>query len=284
MANEQEQFIFFGTPQFAVDVLKILEANDRLPTLVVTAPDRPRGRGQKLQQSAIASWADKRGIPTLKPEKITTDFIANMKNQAPKGGWPLAVVIAYGHILPAELIYLPEHNTLNLHPSLLPKLRGPAPIRGAILEEDKTGVSIIELDEQMDHGPIVAQTSVATEGWPPDYDQLKSRLTAVGGQLLTETIPAWLAGSITPRPQEETEATYSQKFSAADGEIDLIADPEANLRKIRAFTGWPKAHFFKDNRRILITKAHLEKGALVIDRVKPAGDEEMSYSAYQKKA
>lgn len=275
-------FVFFGSPEFSVVILEELLEHNLQPTLIVTAPDKPKGRGQRKQPPPVGIWARNHNIPLLQPKKITDEFIKNMKDKAPKGGWSLFVVVAYGHILPAELIYLPEKNTLNVHPSLLPRLRGPAPIREAILSEDKTGVSIIELDEKLDHGPVVAQEPIEIEGWPPTYTVLKEELAKTGGALLAQTIPDWINEKIEVTPQDDSKATYSRKFSADDGEIDLEDNPHVNLRKIRAFTEWPKAHFFKNGKRILITKAHLKEGELIIDKVKPAGSEEISYREFKK--
>lgn len=283
MSSSNVPFVFFGSPQFAVDILEELKQTGFLPSLVVTAPDKPKGRGQKVTSPPVGMWAKQENISILQPEEITESFITKLKELSPDDGWPLFVVVAYGHILPPEVIYLPEHNTLNVHPSLLPKLRGSAPVRGAILQEDKTGVSIIELDEKMDHGPIVAQTEVMTETWPPTYPDLLAKLAISGGQLLADTIPQWVNGDTEANPQDHEQATYIDKFTSADGEIDLSADPEENLRKIRAFTNWPKAHFFADGKRVLITKAHLEEGELVIDTVKPSGGEEISYQEWREK-
>jgi methionyl-tRNA formyltransferase len=165
---------------------------------------------------------------------------------------------------------------------LLPHVRGAAPIRGAILEEDKTGVTVIELDEKMDHGPIVAQQEVAAGEWPPYYDELKPKLATAGGKLLAETIPEWVAGRIEPMPQNHTNASYVGKFDSGDGKIDFSDPAETNLRKIRAFTDWPKAHFYHDDIRVIITKAHREDGGLIIDKVKPSGHTVMDYDDFQK--
>lgn len=274
-------YVFFGTPDFSVQVLNQLEAAELPPTLVITAPDRKRGRGQQTKPTAVKSWAQKREIEVLTPDSVDEEFIATLKQKAPDGGWPLFVVVAYGEILPPELIFLSEHNTLNLHPSLLPKVRGAAPIRGTILQEDEAGATVIELDKKMDHGPIVAQETIQTDRWPPRYDDLKPRLAKAGGRLLAETIPAWVTDRIDSRPQNHETATYIEKFSSEDGEINFDDDPQTNLRKIRAFTDWPKAHFYtEDDTRVLITAAHTENGELVIDKVKPAGEQEMNYDEF----
>lgn len=277
-------YVFFGTPSFAVDILNILKEKSYLPSLIVTSPDKPKGRGQKVSSPPVGDWAKKNNIPILQPKEIDSDFMQDLKKKSQEAGCQLFVVVAYGHILPTELIYLPEHNTLNLHPSLLPKLRGPAPIRTAILEEHKSGVSIIELDEKMDHGPVVSQEELQLDDWPPTYPELKDKLTQAGGDLLANTIPKWVSGEITAVPQKHGEATYSKKFDSDDGRINLDDDPELNLRKIRAFTDWPKAFLLsKDGTRVLVRKAHLKNGKLLIDQVKPAGNEEMSYEQFLKR-
>lgn len=281
MSSTDIPFVFWGTPDFAVTILDELKAANLLPDLIVTAPDKPAGRGQKMTSPAVKLWADDNGISTLQPESIDADVRKALIAAAPNAGWAVFVVVAYGHILPADIISLPNRNTLNVHPSLLPKLRGPAPIREAILQEDETGVSIIELDEQMDHGPIVAQEVVAINTWPPTYDELKELLGTQSGKLLADTLPGWVSGDISAQPQNHEQATYSRKFSSDDGLIDFDDAPEQNLRKIRAFTQWPKAHFYTEDTRAIITQAHLEKGELVIDRVKPAGMQEMSYEDFK---
>lgn len=281
MNNTDIPFVFWGTPDFAATILDQLKTAELLPSLVVTAPDKPAGRGQKITAPAVKQWADDNNIPTLQPAVIDASLKQKLLDAAPDAGWAVFVVVAYGHILPKEIISLPQHNTLNVHPSLLPKLRGPAPIREAILQENKTGVSIIELDKKMDHGPIVAQEVVSTDTWPPTYDELKNLLGTLSGKLLAEILPRWVSGNITARSQDHDQATYSRKFSSDDGLINLNDAPEQNLRKIRAFTQWPKAHFYTEDTRIIITEAHLEKGELVIDRVKPAGMQEMSYEEFK---
>lgn len=267
--------------------LKELKQANLLPTLIVTNPDRPQGRGQKKQPTTVAKWAKKHKIKTIKPKKIDEETIQLIDELGPTGGWPVFVVVAYGKILPSELIYLPTQNSINLHPSLLPKLRGPAPIRGAILNEDETGVTIMELDEKMDHGPIIAQEKVKVDEWPPYYPKLKKVLAESGGKLLAEVLPQWVAGDIKAVPQDHDQATYIEKFSSADGEVNLNDKPEVNLRKIRAFTDWPKAHFFshttdqkQEDKRVIITAAHIKDGKLVIEKVKPEGESVMNYQKF----
>jgi len=284
MNNEDVKFVYFGSPEFSVSVLQELHQADLVSSLVVTAPDKKRGRGQNQKPTPVKRWSQNQGIETITPESVNQEFLQKLTKKSPNDSrWPLFVVVAYGHILPSEVIYYPEHNTLNLHPSLLPRVRGAAPIRGAILEEDKTGVSVIELDEKMDHGPIVAQKEVSVNEWPPYYDELKPQLAKVGGQLLAEAMPEWVTGNIEATPQDHTKASYVGKFDSDDGKIDFSDPVETNLRKIRAFTNWPKAHFYHEDMRVIATKAHREDDKLIIDKVKPSGHTVMDYDDFQKR-
>ena len=152
---------FFGTDHIATTILKELQAEGFLVSLVITAPDAPQGRKHMLTQPPVKKWAEQAGIDVIQPARPRDSaFIAEMKTSE----WDLFVVASYGYLIPKELLNLPRYGTLNVHPSLLPKLRGPSPIKTAILEDmRKTGVSIMLLDEEMDHGPILAQGSIEIE-------------------------------------------------------------------------------------------------------------------------
>jgi methionyl-tRNA formyltransferase len=218
----------------------------------------------------------------------------NFKDQAAVvdklAAFDLFVVVAYNHILPTWLIELPTYRTLNVHPSLLPKYRGPSPIRSAILADDKAfGVSVMLLDEKMDHGPLIAQTKVAiTEAdWPIDGQELDTLLVEAGGTLLTETIPQWIAGTITPQEQEHVSATYTKKFSKVDGElaIDPLALPSGEaayerLLQVRALAGVPGTYFMYQGKRAKVTAATIENDTFVIERVIPEGKSEQTFTEY----
>jgi methionyl-tRNA formyltransferase len=294
------RFVFFGTPALAVNILNELEAAGFSPALVVTTPDKPRGRGQHMQPTPVKEWATTRDIDVVTPEKIDADFVNELKNTE----WDMFIVMAYGLILPKALIDIPAHGTLNVHPSLLPKLRGASPIRSAILTDarDAVGVTIMLMDEKMDHGPIVSQLTIELDEWPARGTELDELLTHQGGPLLARTIPHWLAGEITPFEQDHSAATFSKKFTKDDMHIDLSGEGSrseadkrraayANLCNIHAFEGFPGAYTFfeKDessaNRRIRVTilEAHLsEDGSLVIDTVKPEGKSAMPYDEFIK--
>lgn len=279
-----EPFVFFGTGEIAVGALNELEHAQLLPSLIISSPDRPAGRGKTLTPPPVKSWALEHGVEILQPGKLDSDFCGKLQAT----GYKLFVVVDYGAFLPAKLLTIPEYGTLNMHPSLLPRLRGPSPIRSAILNDEKeVGVSVMLVDEKMDHGPIVAQRKVVVNEWPPRGRELDALLASGGGKLLAEIIPLWLSGTLEAHEQNHDIATFSQMFSKEDGLLDLVSgDPYQNLLKIRAFESWPGTYsFFERGRkriRVQILDAHMDGKKLVIDRVKPEGKSDMPYSEFEK--
>ena len=283
--NIKSNIVFFGTSEFAINILEQLKAfrgltseNLLLPDLIITTPDKPAGRKLKLTPPPIKIWADKNNIPTLQPKKLDKEFLNKLKEKH----WNLFVVAAYGKIIPQYILDLPKHKTINVHPSLLPKLRGATPVHSALLDNKKeTGVSIILLDEQMDHGPIIAQEKFTL--WKnslselPTKNQLEESLAHLGGKLLGKIIPQIINGKIKTIEQDHSQATYTKKLTSDDGLIDLKDDAKINFKKIQAFDSWPKAHFFQEKKRIIIKKAHLDKDELIIDRVLIEGGQEIDY-------
>lgn len=284
--NNTTSIAFFGTPHLAVYVLEELEAAGIVPDVVVTAPDRPAGRKLVLTPPPVKLWAEAHDIAVLQPERLKheTDApeIANTE-------WDLFIVAAYSIIVPQWILQMPKHSVLNVHPSLLPKLRGPSPVRSAILTDrrEDVGVSVIELDTQVDHGPVVAQARVELPEWPVRGNHLDELLFREGGRLLAECIPLWRAGTITPEPQDDTAATFTKKFTKADGEIDLAADPHENYRTFCAMEGWPGTFFFSDidekQVRVKVTDATLRGDRFVPLSVVPEGKKEMSYEEFVRR-
>jgi methionyl-tRNA formyltransferase len=276
------RFAFFGTPHLAVYALEEMETAGILPSVVVCAPDRPAGRKLQLTPPPVKVWAQERDIPVLQPETLKNPKAApELFNTE----WDVCMVAAYNIIIPEKLLYLPRHNTLNIHPSLLPKLRGPSPIRSAIAEDmpEAVGVSIIELDKKVDHGPIIAQARVELPEWPVRGNTLDELLFRDGGRLMAEVLPLWMEGTITPEPQDDTQATHTKKFEKADGEIDINGDAAQNYRIYCAMDGWPGTFFFdKNGKRVKVTQAHMENGQFTIDTVVPEGKKEVSWDIYQK--
>jgi methionyl-tRNA formyltransferase len=276
------QFAFFGTPSFAVTVLNELERAGFKPAIVVTRPDAPQGRGNVLTPPPVKVWAEKHNISVLQPEKIDADTIYGIGVSE----WDVFIVAAYGKILPQKLLDIPTHGTLNVHPSLLPHLRGPSPIRSAILNDEReVGVTIMLLDEEMDHGPIIEQEVTEISDWPPRASELEVTLAHAGGELLARTILPWVNGEIAPQEQDHGTATFCKIIEKEDGLLDLNDDAYKNLLKIRGLEGWPGAHtFFKKNGkkiRVQILDAHLaNNGSLSIDTVRPEGKNDMSYADF----
>ncbi len=284
-------FVFFGAGPIAVGALNEMAKAEVLPALMVSVPDRPAGRGKILTPSPAASWAESHNIEVLKPEKLDSEFLNVLKAQSSKIEADVFVVIDYGKILPKVLLDIPERGVLNMHPSLLPRLRGPSPIRSAILTDEKnTGVTLMLLDEKMDHGPLLAQKKVPLDqnslSWPPRGRDLDALLAREGGKLVAEILPLWLRGDIEPQEQNHDVATYTQMLSKGDGLLDFDADPYENLLKIRAFDGWPGTYTFMQKNgksvRVQILEAHIENGRLVPDRIKPEGKTEMAFSDFAR--
>ena len=281
---------FFGGEPLGLPALEALHQAGLTPGLVVCNPDRPSGRGQTLTAPRLKLWAQERDIEVFQPTSYKDqDQLKKLTNME----WDLFVVVAYNFILPKWFLELPTHGVINVHPSLLPKLRGASPIRTAILENlrDEVGVSIMLMDEKMDHGPILAQAALHDfdTTWPEDGPVLDTKLAAYGGELLVRTIPLWLEGSITPSEQDHVAATYTKKFEKADAELHL--DPqrlptgtEASkaFLKIKAFAGMSDCFFMDKNKRVKIKGTVLLDGALTLSRVIPEGKKEMDFSDYLK--
>lgn len=276
------RFVFFGTPRFAVYVLEELKAAHLLPVLIITSPDKPRGRGLEVRPLDVKVWAIEHDINVLQPGKITDPlFLGELRNSQ----WDLFVVAAYGKILPRELLEIPQRGILNVHPSLLPKFRGASPIQSQILADtQRTGVTIMLIDEEMDHGPILSQASIEPDPWPVSYAILEELLAREGGRLLAETIKTWLAGKIIPEEQDHRTATYTKKIEKDDGLIELSGDAYQNYLRFLAFKGWPGAYFFTESNgkrtRVIIAEAQYKDGALIISRIIPEGKREMSYEDF----
>ncbi len=280
------KFAFFGTPDIAVIVLEELKKADMMPSVIFTNPDAPQGRKMMLTPSPVKVWALREGVPVLCPQSLRTDD--TVETYLREHDIELAVVVAYGKIIPESLLSVPKYGMVNVHPSLLPRFRGASPIRSAILaDERETGVSIMLLDSEVDHGPLLTQEVVKIEerAWPMRGRELDTLLAERGGELLAKTLPLWIEGQITPTEQDHARATFCQKITKEMGELDLNADPYQNLLKIRAFDGWPGTFFFTEKNgkriRVKIIDAELAKdGSLRILSVIPEGRNEIAYEDF----
>ncbi|MBU2219849.1 methionyl-tRNA formyltransferase [Patescibacteria group bacterium] len=271
-----KKIIFLGTPDFAVPILEKLINSDYKPVAVFCAPDKPVGRKQNLTPLPTKILAQKHNIPVFQP--ANSHELADTLKTTPHD---LIVTTAYGLILPKEILLAPKYGCLNIHPSLLPKYRGPSPIQAAILNGDAaTGVTIYKMDEQIDHGPIIAQErislssvvaseakqsrntaavhspsrslgrsagEIATSPTTPRNDklttpELSDKLSELGANLLLKILPDWLTAQITPQPQDDSQATFTKIITKEDGQIDWQKSALAIERQIRAYTPWPGSH------------------------------------------
>lgn len=266
-------FAFWGTPSVASETLKILKEAGIMPAVIITSPDTKSGRGLELKPSPVAVFAEQNNIPCLKPEKLDAEFYNNLKATS----FELSIVVAYGKIIPEEIIKMPKLGSINIHYSLLPKYRGASPVESAILNgETETGITIQKMVYKLDAGPIIAQEKIEI-GKNEKAPELFLRLIKTGGELLVKTLPDFLAGKINTIPQKETGATHCGKIKKEDGLIDLNDDAEKNYNKFRAYATWPRGFFFKDGKRMIITKAKLENNKLTIEKVIPEGGKEIDY-------
>jgi methionyl-tRNA formyltransferase len=231
--------VFFGTPEFAIPSLEALVGAGHEVQLVVTRPDKPAGRHMHLAAPAVVGAARRLALPLAQPEKLgVEEFTNRLRVVAPDA----AVVVAYGRLISPRVLSIPRHGFINVHPSLLPRHRGPSPIEWAILAGDaETGVTTMLLDEGMDTGPILLQRSTPV-GPRERTPELEARLSRLGAELLVETLAGLLDGSVVPRPQDDALATVTGKLERKMGRIDWNSSAEQLARSCRAFDPWPGLH------------------------------------------
>lgn len=273
---------FFGTDPLAGPILAELERAGVALSLIVAGADK-LDRKKNPVPPTEKQWALEHAVRVVQPTKIDAQFIDALASEH----WDLFIVASYGKILPKRLLDIPAHGVVNVHPSLLPLLRGPSPIRSAILRDMKeTGVTIMQMDAEMDHGPIISQKRLSIDPWPMKGRDLDRLLAEEGARLLTSVVPLWLSGDVETREQQHELATYCSFIEKDDAHVDLNADARMNLLKIAAYDGWPVAHFYAERNgarvRVQILDAHLEGSRLIIDRVKPEGKGEMSYPEFER--
>ncbi len=248
--------VFFGTPSFALPALRALVNSPYRPIAVVTTPDKPLGRKKTLTPSPIALEAELLGIPVLKLPTLKDDA-SWAQFEALKAD--VCIVVAYGKLIPQKYLASTRHGWLNIHPSLLPKLRGPSPVATAIQRGiSDSGVSIMLLDDQQDHGPILAQRAwtIAPTLATPEAEREVSEL---GAQLLLDVLPRYLTSEITPRPQNDTEATFTKKFTREDGRINWNLPAQDILNHIRALGYNPGTWTTWDGKTLNVVRAHVSQ-------------------------
>lgn len=256
MSITKKSIVFFGTPEFAVPTLKLLISKGENISLVVTQPDKPKGRGKTVQPPEVKKVALKYGLPFVQPEKIKDEgFIEQLRKVEPE----FAIVVAYGKILPKEILQIPKYGCINLHASLLPKYRGAAPIQWALIKgESVTGVTTMLIDEGLDTGPILLQKLI-----PIDEEDnalsLSEKLSTMGAELVYETIKGLRNGVIIPQPQKG-EPTYAPQLKKEDGRINWNSSAKEIFNLIRGTYPWPCAQCLFKEERIKIIKAQLAEG------------------------
>lgn len=260
MSSPSWRIVFFGTPSFALPSLEKLTKGPDEVVAVVTQPDREKGRGRKVMPSPVKEFALQKGVPIFQPEKIKeTAFIEALRSFEAD----LFVVAAYGQILPKAVLSLPKFGAVNVHASLLPKYRGPAPIAWAILNgERKTGITTMLMDEGMDTGDILLQSEISVRE-EDTTETLQDRLASLGAQVLSETLEKIKKGEIHPVPQDHSKATYAPMLKKEDGRIQWTRRAEEIDRQVRAFHPWPGAYAEWQGRVLKIYKGEVRKGKAI---------------------
>ena len=294
----QPRIVFLGSPDFAVPALKALA--DRYPVVgIVTQPDRPAGRGGGLKPPAVKVTAHDLGIPIMQPEKLRApEAMAQLHTWAPD----LIVVAAFGQILRQDVLNLPRFGCINIHGSILPRWRGAAPIQAAILAGDtETGITIMKMDPGVDTGPLLSQRYIPIT--PNDTaGTLFEKLASAGTDLLLETLPPYLSGSLIPQPQTEAGVSYAPLLKKEDGLLDFNQTAIALERRVRAFSPWPGTYFNWQGTPLKVLRARLSdekspppgtrfvvdghpaigtaQGILVLEEIQPAGKKPMPGKAF----
>ncbi|MDB5160987.1 MAG: fmt [Candidatus Saccharibacteria bacterium] len=262
--NKLKKLVFFGTEDFSTPSLQALLGSGWEVAAVVTKPDRPAGRGRHTKIPAVKAVATDHGIKVLQPEKVE-----EVQDELKTISAEIGVLVAYGKIIPADIIDLFPAGIINVHPSLLPKYRGPSPIETAILSGDsQTGVSLMQLAPKMDAGPVYRQFTLPLSG-KETKTELYARLADIGAKMLVEDLENIIGGKSQPAPQDDSKATYTTMLTKSDGKISEEESAEFIERKVRAYQGFPKTSIkLMDKYEVVVTKARVasssEDGDLVI--------------------
>ncbi|MBT3538765.1 methionyl-tRNA formyltransferase [Candidatus Parcubacteria bacterium] len=256
--------VFFGTHDFAVTILQGLLGNPLFDIeLVITQPDRPAGRKQKLQASPVKIFAEKNNLKIDQPPSLKNYELGTLNSE-------LFIVAQYGLLIPKSILDAPKHGTINVHTSLLPKYRGASPIQSAILNGDKkTGVTIMLMDEGMDSGPILTQKEI--DILPNEtYLELDSRLAKIGSDTLLNAIPKYISDEVIPQTQDESQITLCQKLSREDGKVSWNKTTEEIYNQYRALTPWPGVWTVWNDKRLKLleikpSEKKIKPGKVVIE-------------------
>jgi methionyl-tRNA formyltransferase len=289
--------VFMGSPDFSLPTLKALARSYEVIG-VVTQPDRASGRGRELKAPPVKTLARQLGIPVIQPEKLRLpEAMEQLHTWHPE----LIVVAAFGQILKKDVLELPQFGCINVHASLLPRWRGAAPINAAILHGDEeTGVTIMQMDVGLDTGPMLSKRSIPIMR-DDTAGSIFDKLSRLGSDLLSETLPDYLSGKLTPTPQPEESVTYAPMLKKEEGQLDFSRDVNEIERRIRAFNPWPSAFMDFDGALLKVHRARVESGEasvgqrliyqnqpaigarggiLILEEVQPAGKKPMNGKSF----
>ncbi|HEY3092069.1 MAG TPA: methionyl-tRNA formyltransferase [Vicinamibacterales bacterium] len=247
--------VFFGTPRFAVPTLQHVLDSSHTVAGVVTQPDRPRGRGQKVSDAPVKTLALEHNIPVLQPDRLKPPEVAEQLR-----AWrpDVAVVAAYGRIIPEHLLTIPRLGMINVHASLLPKYRGAAPVHRAVMNGDsETGVTIMRVVKELDAGPMFAKVTRPI-GLDETSDVVEDALAGLGAQLLVAVLAQMAAGTAREEPQDDTQATYAPRLTKEEGLIDWSQSGAAIHNRVRGLYPWPHAHTFLRGTRLIIRRTQVD--------------------------
>lgn len=261
------RIVFMGTPEFSIPTLERLISSKYDIVAVYTQPDRVAGRGKRKTMPPVKQISNDRGIPTFQPVsfKERSEIETLMSHDA-----DAIVLVAYGQMLPQEVLDIPKFGCLNVHPSLLPKYRGASPVVASIIAgDDQTGASIMLMDAGMDTGPILSQRMIPIDS-RDTTESLEVKLAHVGADLLVETLPKWFEQKLVPERQDNREAVYTEQISKKDGEIDWWLSSVELERRVRAFYPWPGCYTYWQGKSLKVLEAvalpagdQLEQGVVV---------------------
>jgi methionyl-tRNA formyltransferase len=293
MGGMDLRVVFMGSPDFALPTLTALNQAFNVVG-VFTQPDRPAGRGRKIQAPPVKTLAQTYGLPIFQPASLKNpEVIELIQALSPD----VIVVAAFGQILKENILQMPKYGCVNVHASLLPRWRGAAPVQAAVLHDEISGVTIMKMDQGLDTGPILSQRST------PITDEMTAgmlfdRLAQMGAELLVDTLVGFVKGEIHPRPQEEAEATYAPQLRKQDGKLDFNQPAAFLARQVRAYNPWPSSYGYFGKDLLKIFQAHAaenahaipgkryvvdskpawgtQEGLLVLDEVQAAGKARMA--------
>lgn len=275
---KKNNIIFFGTPNFSLPFLEILYKNSNYNISgIVTEPDKKSGRNRKIIYSPVKKFSIKHNIKLYQPSKAI-----ELKTIYENEKIDLNIVVAYGQIIPQIILEIPKYKSINVHPSLLPKYRGPSPIQAVLLNgDDKTACSIMQMDKKMDHGAIIDQKIIKID-INDNYASLEKKILDISPSFLIKTLSGYLNNKIIPKKQSDKNATFTKLIHKTDG---LINWQDLSLKihnLIRAYSSWPKAYTILNNKRLLILKSSYKNDKLIIDIVQLEGKKPMKWNDFLK--